>query len=97
MLVTYFWCVAKVALPSETQRMGLLGCKYDGVYRIWVPRIGVRKNRDVVFYEGMAPALPDDKRGDGASRVQVAPQPQPAFGTYPFAHSYTHLEGNTGE
>jgi hypothetical protein len=37
----------------------LLGYKYEAGYRVWMPRIGVREVRDVVFYEGTAPTLPD--------------------------------------
>ena len=28
-------------------------------YRVWVPRIGVKEVRDVTFFEGTAPVLPD--------------------------------------
>jgi len=49
----------------------LLGYTYDGAYRIWIPRIGMRESRDVVFYEGMASALPDDRAADeGGSKLR---------------------------
>ena len=62
-----FGCMVRVTLPRETLGkledrgvMGyLLGYKYEGGYRVWIPRIGVREVRDVVFYEGTAPTLPD--------------------------------------
>jgi len=38
----------------------MLGYKYDGVYRVWIPKMGVRETRDVVFYEGEAPMTPVD-------------------------------------
>ena len=35
----------------------VMGYKYDGSYRVWIPHIGVRESRDVAFYEGSAPVL----------------------------------------
>jgi len=53
-----FGCVVEVILPSQTlgkledrAAVGyLLGYKYDGGSRVWVPKMGVRKTRDVVSY-----------------------------------------------
>ena len=36
-----------------------MGDKYEGAYRVWIPRIGVKEVRDVTFFEGTAPVLPD--------------------------------------
>jgi len=63
-----FRCVVKVVLPSQTLGklddqavMGyLLGYKYEGSYRVWIPKLGVQETRDVVFYEGEAPMMPVD-------------------------------------
>jgi len=63
-----FGCVVEVVLPSQTlgklddrAAMGyLLGYKYDGGYRVWVPKKGVRETRDVVSYDGEAPMTPID-------------------------------------
>src|SRR5258706_5719515 len=76
-----FGCAVRVTLPREKLgklenrgEMGyLLGYKYEGGYRVWMPRIGVREVRDVVFYEGTAPALPDH----GSTTEVAAPGPVP--------------------
>ena len=33
-----FGCIVCVTLPSE-----LMGYKYEGAYRVWIPRIGVKE------------------------------------------------------
>jgi len=38
----------------------LLGYKYEGGYRVWIPKLGVQETRDVVFYEGEVPMTPVD-------------------------------------
>ena len=87
--ICVFGCVVCVTLPKESlgkldQRaaMGyLLGYKYEGAYRVWIPKVGVRECRDVVFYEGEAPVMPDDN----VVTVQVpnvAPPPPPIRPTY---------------
>ena len=63
-----FGCMVRATLPKET--LGklddhgvtgyLLGYKYEGGYRIWIPRIGVRECRDITVYEGKAPVQPED-------------------------------------
>ena len=50
-----FGCVAKVTLPHET--LGKLRWVTSTI-RAWIPGIGVKESRDVVFYEGAAPTLP---------------------------------------
>ena len=58
--------IVRVTLPSEKLgkledrgAMGyLMGYKYEGVYRVWILRIGVKEVRDVAFFEGTAPVLP---------------------------------------
>jgi hypothetical protein len=59
-----FGCAVRVTLPSETlEKLDDRGAmdypKYEGGYRVWIPRIGVRETRDVTFYEESAPVLPD--------------------------------------
>jgi len=57
----------------------LLGYKYEGGYRVWIPKLGVQETRDVVFYEGEAPMTPVDgrtiesRRGGGPSYVVLPP------------------------
>jgi len=71
-----FGCVVKVVLPSQTlgklddqAMMGyLLGYKYKGGYRVWIPKLGVQETRDVVFYEGEAPMMPVDSGTIGPGR-----------------------------
>jgi len=92
-----FGCTVRVTLPSEKLgkledrgAMGyLMGYKYEGGYRVWIPRIGVREVRDVTFYEGTAPILPDhgsttEVRRD---RVQVGLLPQTAPPATPAPHN----------
>jgi len=63
-----FGCKTKITLPSEKLKklddravMGyLLGYKYEGGYRVWIPNQGVKEARDVTFYEDAAPVLPED-------------------------------------
>ena len=63
-----FGCITKVTLPAEKLKkldnravMGyLLGYKYEGGYRVWIPNQGVKEVRDVTFYEDTAPVEPDD-------------------------------------
>jgi len=38
----------------------LLGYKYEGGYRVWIPKLGVQETRDVVFYKGEVPMTPVD-------------------------------------
>ena len=80
-----FRCVMCVTLPKEMlgkledcRAMGyLMGYKYDSGYHVWIPRIGVREVRDVTFYKGTVPVLPD--HGSTAkvqhAKVQVVPPP----------------------
>ena len=49
----------------------LTGYKYEGGYRVWIPRIGVKEVRDVTFYEGTMPVLPDPPLRSKRDRVQV--------------------------
>ena len=82
-----FGCVVKVTLPLEKlgkladrAMMGyLLGYKYEGAYRIWVPKMGVQESRNVVFYEGSAPIQPVDGEAVDVTRekVQGAATPRP--------------------
>ena len=37
----------------------LMGYQYEGAYHVWIPRSGVKEVRDVTFFEGTSPALPD--------------------------------------
>jgi hypothetical protein len=61
--VRTFECIVCVSLPSEKLgkledrgAMGyLMGYKYEGSYRMWIPRIGVKEVRDITFYDGTAP------------------------------------------
>ena len=78
-----FRCVMHVMLPKEMlgkledcRAMGyLMGYKYDGGYRVWIPRIGVREVRDITFYEGTVPVLPDHGSTTKVqcAKVQVVP------------------------
>ena len=45
---------------GEAGRSGS-GVQVWGRLSVWVPRIRVRESRDVTFYEGTAPMLPDDR------------------------------------
>ena len=62
-----FGCVMHVTLPKEMlgkledhgATSYLMGYKYDSGYRVWNPRIGVREVRDVTFYKGTVPVLPN--------------------------------------
>ena len=80
-----FGCVVRVTLPAETLgkldargAMGyLLGYKYDGAYRVWIPKKGVRESRDIVFYEDGAPILPDDGEVVEDNRVSLLPKATP--------------------
>ena len=78
-----FRCIMHVTLPKEMlgkledhRAMGyLMGYKYDSGYRVWIPHIGVREVRDVTFYKGTVPVLPN--HGSTAevqcAKVQVVP------------------------
>jgi len=99
-----FGCVVKVVLPSQTLGklddravMGyLLGYKYEGGYRVWIPKLGVRETRDVVFYEGEAPMTPVDGGTIESRREEVqvtsgrqptlAPPPPPPVATSAPSH-----------
>ena len=80
-----FGCVVRVVLPRETlgklddrAAMGyLLGYKYDGAYRVWIPKKGVRESRDITFYENGAPVLPDDGEVVEQHRVSFLPNGPP--------------------
>ena len=52
-----------------------MGHKYDGGYHVWIPCIGVKEVRDITFYEGTAPVLPNHGSAIEVqhNRVQVAP------------------------
>ena len=77
-----FGCVVKVTLPLEKlgkledrAMMGyMLGYKYEGAYRVWVPKMGVQESRNVVFYEGTAPIQPKD--GETIEETQGVPAPR---------------------
>ena len=58
----------------------LLGYKYEGGYRVWIPKLGVQETRDVVFYEGEAPMTLVDsgsRRGESKLCANVV-RPPPA-------------------
>ena len=69
---------------GEADDRGALGylLGLQGGYRVWIPRIGVRECRDVTFYEGTAPVLPDDGSVMGVQqeRVQGANPAGPMYG-----------------
>ena len=81
-----FGCVMHVMLPKEMlgkledhRAMGyLMGYTYDGGYCVWIPCIGVREVRDVTFYEGTVPVLPDHGSTTEVqhTKVQVVPPPE---------------------
>ena len=85
-----FGCIVRVTLPSEKLgkldnrgAMGyLMGYKYEGAYRVWIPRSGVKEVRDITFFEGTAPALPDHGSIEEVQplRVQVADPPKTSSG-----------------
>ena len=62
-----FGCIVCITLPSE--ELGkmddrgamsyLMGYQDECAFRVWIPRSGVKEVRDVTFFEGTAPALPD--------------------------------------
>jgi hypothetical protein len=59
-----FGCVVRDTPPSETlgkleDRGAMVEHAYEGGYRVWIPRIGVRGSRDIIFFEGSAPLLLD--------------------------------------
>jgi hypothetical protein len=71
-----FGCIVKVTLLlgklEDRAVMGyLLGYKYDGGYRVWIPKMGVRESRDITFYEGMAPMVPDHGSAVEVRREEV--------------------------
>jgi hypothetical protein len=37
--------------------MGYLGFKYEGAYKVWIPKIGIREIKDITFYEDGLPVL----------------------------------------
>ena len=53
--------------------------KYEGGYRVWILRVGIREVRDVTIYEGSVPVLPDHDHGSTTEvqrdRVQVVHPP----------------------
>jgi len=38
----------------------LLRYKYEDGYCVWIPKMGVKKVQDVVFYDNHVPILPED-------------------------------------
>ena len=62
-----FGCIVCVMLPSkELGKMDnhgamsyLMGYQDECAFRIWIPHSGVKEVRDVTFFKGTAPALPD--------------------------------------
>ena len=70
----------------------LTGYKYEGGYRVWALRIGVKEVRDVTFYEGTVLVLP----GNGSTaevqrdRVQVVHLPNKTPGPTTPAPAHTH-------
>ena len=75
-----FGCITKVTLPSEKLKkldnravMGyLLGYKYEGAYRVWIPNQGVKEARDVTFYENAAPILPEHDASDHVESSDIS-------------------------
>jgi hypothetical protein len=90
-----FGCVVRVTPPRETlgklkDRGAMVEHTYEGGYRVWIPRIGVRKSRDVNFFEGSAPVLLDH----GSARDPMREDPSCAAaesdnGTDYQPHAYT--------
>jgi hypothetical protein len=81
-----FGCVARVTLPREKlEKLEDRGAMGEGGYRVWIPRIGVKEMRDVTFYEGTAPVLPDHGSTDEVqrNRVQVVEPPKTTPGPHP--------------
>jgi len=82
-----FGCVTKVVLPGELlgklddwAAMGyLLRYKYDGAYRVWVPKLGIRESRDVTFYENenATPTPPEHGSITEVQRSQDILTPKP--------------------
>jgi len=78
-----FGCVTKVVLPGELlgklddwAAMGyLLRYKYDGAYRVWVPKLGIRESRDVTFYENenATPTPPEPPQSLDFGALQALP------------------------
>ena len=98
-----FRCTVRIALPckklgklDDCGEMGyLLGYKYEGGYRVWMPRISVREVRDVVFYEGTVPTLPN--HGSTIVVELMAPTPAvPAAMLMPPASTPTPLDPGNG-
>jgi hypothetical protein len=85
-----FGCPVKVTLPAEHLKMlddraamgYLLGFKYEGAYRVWIPKIGIRETRDNTFYEDglLAPTMHDEVRaasmGEVQGKVAIAEHPR---------------------
>jgi len=63
----------------------LLGYKYEGGYRVWIPKLGVQETRDVVFYEGEAPMMPVD--GGTIESRRGGSKLRGAASTFRFTHS----------
>ena len=93
-----FGCIVRVTLPSEKlgkledrRAMGyLMGYKYEGGYRVWIPHIGMKEVRDVTFYEGTAPMCPTMGRPTRCQRsgVQVVKPPKTTPGPVPPHHQH---------
>ena len=37
----------------------LVGYKFEGGYRVWIPKMSLKEARDVVFYEDSVPVQPE--------------------------------------
>ena len=68
----------------------LLGYEYEGGYRVWIPRIGVRECRDVTIYEGTASVQPDDGSTMEVGRVQALNPLRPSPGP-PTTQATSHV------
>ena len=81
-----FGCIVCITLPSK--ELGkiddrgavsyLMGYQDEYAFCIWIPRSGVKEVRDVTFFEGTAPALPNHGliKEVQPIRVQVADPPK---------------------
>ena len=83
----------KVTLPAEHWKklddraaMGyLLGFKYEGAYKVSIPKIGIWETRDITFYEdGLpAPTMHDKVRAASMGEVQGSDRLAPAATSTP--------------
>ena len=68
-----------VRIMDDHGAMGyLMGYQYEGVYHVWIACSGVKEVRDITFFEGTAPALPDHGSIEEVQpiRVQVTDLPK---------------------